>query len=173
MAGDRGFSELHLTGVRVPRSAVLGEVGGGWRVATRTLSSERAGVAPLFLAERAKLDRLLEAAAPVDDPIAREALARRYIDVRTLELLARRTLGALAGGRPPGPEGSVIKLAWAGCDQALCATAVDVLGLDALDGPWARALLSSRSLSIAGGTTEVNKDIVGERVLGLPREPRS
>ncbi|MDP1807875.1 MAG: acyl-CoA dehydrogenase family protein, partial [Acidimicrobiales bacterium] len=66
---------------------------------------------------------------------------------------------------------SVIKLAWSMHEQALAQTAVDVLGLDALDGPWATGLLSSRSLTIAGGTTEVNKNIIGERVLGLPKPP--
>jgi alkylation response protein AidB-like acyl-CoA dehydrogenase len=65
----------------------------------------------------------------------------------------------------------VIKLAWSRSDQALARTAVDVLGIDALTGPWATNLLSSCSLSIAGGTTEVNKNIIGERVLGLSKEP--
>jgi alkylation response protein AidB-like acyl-CoA dehydrogenase len=171
MAGDRGFSELWFADVRVPRSALLGEVDRGWDVATRTLSNERAGVASLYLAHRAKLDRLLEAAGPVESPVARQALARRWIDARILELLARRTLDAARRGRAPGPEGSVIKLAWSQSDQALSATAVDVLGLEALSGPWGTAFLSSRSLTIAGGTTEVNKNIIGERVLGLPKEP--
>jgi alkylation response protein AidB-like acyl-CoA dehydrogenase len=171
MAGDRGFSELWFTEVRVPRSALLGEVDGGWEVATRTLSNERAGVAGLYLAHRAKLDRLLEAVGPIESPVARQALVRRVIDARTLELLAQRTLDAARHGRAPGPEGSVIKLAWSSADQALSATAVDELGLDAQTGPWARAFLSSRSLTIAGGTTEVNKNIIGERVLGLPKEP--
>ncbi|MEQ1787904.1 MAG: acyl-CoA dehydrogenase family protein [Acidimicrobiales bacterium] len=173
MAGDAGFSELFLTDVRVPRAALLGDVDDGWRVATRTLSSERAGVAGLYLSQRAKLDRLLEAAAPIRSAVARDALARRYIEVRLLELLAKRTLGAALSGRPPGAEGSVVKLAWSLSDQALSNTAVDVLGLDALSDGWATAFLSSRSLTIAGGTTEVNKNIIGERVLGLPKEPES
>ena len=80
-------------------------------------------------------------------------------------------LGATLAGRTPGPEGSVIKLAWSMHEQSLARTAVDVLGLDALDGPWATGFLSSRSLTIAGGTTEVNKNIIGERVLGLPKDP--
>ena len=91
---------------------------------------------------------------------------------RNLELLAKRVLDAMLAGRSPGPEGSLVKLAWSTTDQALTTTAVDVLGLDALDGRWARELLASRSLTIAGGTSEVNKNIIGERVLGLPREPR-
>lgn len=174
MAGDAGFSELFLTDVRVPRSALLGEVDDGWSVATRTLSNERAGVASLYLAQRSKLDRLFDAAraAGADSAVARDSLAARYVDTRNLELLAKRALGAALSGRPPGAEGSVIKLAWSRSDQALCDTAVDVLGLDALSDGWGRALLASRSLSIAGGTTEVNKNIVAERVLGLPREPR-
>jgi alkylation response protein AidB-like acyl-CoA dehydrogenase len=170
MAGDHSFAELFLTDVRVPTTAVLGEVDGGWGVATRTLSNERAGVASLYLTQRAKLDRLL-AAAPDLDPVRRDTVVRRFIEVRNLELLAKRTLGAALAGKPPGPEGSVIKLAWSLTDQALADTAVDVLGLPALSDGWATNLLGSRSLTIAGGTTEVNRNIIGERVLGLPREP--
>jgi alkylation response protein AidB-like acyl-CoA dehydrogenase len=178
MTGDAGFAELFFDDVRVPRSALLGELDGGWAVATRTLSNERAGVAALYLHLRRKLDRVLEAATtvgpdgtrPVDAHGARDRLAARWCDVRLLELLAKRTIGAALAGKPPGPEGSIIKLAWSSSDQALAATAIDVLGLPALhDGPWAWELLNSRSLSIAGGTTEVNKNIIGERVLGLPR----
>jgi alkylation response protein AidB-like acyl-CoA dehydrogenase len=172
MAGDRGFSELFFDGARIPTSAVLGEVGEGWAVATRTLSNERAGVASLYLNLRRKLDRLLVVAGPAAaSPVARDALARRYTDAVLLELLARRTLAAAAAGRPPGPEGSVVKLAWSQGEQALAETAVDLLGITALDGDWGTALLSSRSLTIAGGTTEVNRNIVAERVLGLPRDP--
>jgi alkylation response protein AidB-like acyl-CoA dehydrogenase len=170
MAGDGGFSDLFFSDVCVPRSSLLGEEGDGWQVATRTLTNERAGVAALYLAQRAKLDRLLEAARPIRSSVARDALARRYTEVRILELLARRTLAAIGQGSP-GPEGSVIKLAWSACDQALATTAVDLLGLGALGESWGTGLLSSRSLTIAGGTTEVNKNIIGERVLGLPREP--
>lgn len=180
MAGDSGFAEVFLDEVRIPRSALLGEVDEGWTVATRTLSNERAGVATLYLHLRRKLDRLLEEAAqpgpdgrrPSDSALVRDALAARYTDVRVLELLAKRMLGAMIAGRMPGPEGSVIKLAWGATDQALSNTAVEVLGLPALTGSWGWNLLGSRSLTIAGGTTEVNKNIIGERVLGLPREPK-
>jgi hypothetical protein len=135
-----------------------------------SLSNERGGVANLYLNLRRKLDRLLAVTGPLD-PAARDRVATRFVEVRVLELLCQRSLGAALAGRAPGPEGSVIKLAWAAAEQALADAAVDVLGLGALDGPWGVGLLSSRSLSIAGGTTEVNKSIVAERVLGLPREP--
>jgi alkylation response protein AidB-like acyl-CoA dehydrogenase len=179
MAGDSGFAEVFFTDARIPRSALLGEVDDGWSVATRTLSNERAGVASLYLNIRRKLDRLLQMASQpdpdgrrvVDSPVARDALAARYIDARLLELLAKRMLGAALEGKAPGAEGSVIKLAWSKHEQSLANTAVDVLGMNALDGSWAHGLLGSRSLTIAGGTTEVNKNIIGERVLGLPREP--
>jgi alkylation response protein AidB-like acyl-CoA dehydrogenase len=180
MSGDVGFAELFFDDVVVPADAVLGVVGGGWEVATRTLSSERAGVAGLYLGLRASYDRLVAAAGepgpdgrrPLDHPVARDALARRYGEARILELLAKRMLGSMLRGGFPMAEGSVIKLAWAQSSQALAETALDVLGVGALDGPWAQGLCASRALTIAGGTTEVNKNIVGDRVLGLPREPR-
>jgi alkylation response protein AidB-like acyl-CoA dehydrogenase len=179
MTGDTGFAELFFDEVVVPADAVLGEVGGGWAVATRTLSNERAGVAGLYLAQQATFDRLLEAVrrlgatgdALLERPIVRDALAARFSEIRVLEFLAKRMLGAMLRGGAPGAEGSVVKLAWAQSSQALASTAVDVLGLAALDGPWAQGLYTSRSLTIAGGTTEVNRNIVGERVLGLPKEP--
>ncbi len=180
MAGERGFSELFFTDVRVPASALLGEVNAGWSVATNTLSNERAGVANLYLHIRRTFDRILEAAQqpdtagrrPVDSPVVRDLLASRFADVRNLEFLAKRMLGAMMNGKAPGAEGSVIKLAWSLTSRDLADAAVGVLGIRALDGEWGENLLSSVSLTIAGGTTEVNKNIIGERVLGLPKEPR-
>ncbi len=180
MAGDRGFSELFLTDVRVPLDALLGEIDGGWAVATRTLSNERAGVAPLYLQTRRTFERLLAAATepgtdgsrPIDDPVRRDRLMACFEDVRNLEFLARRMLGAAMSGRPPGPEGSVMKLAWSETGKRVAETAAAILGPGTLSGPWSETLLSSRALSIAGGTTEVNKNIIAERVLQLPREPR-
>jgi alkylation response protein AidB-like acyl-CoA dehydrogenase len=172
MAGTTEFAEVFLDEARIPLSAVLGEVNGGWKVATSTLSHERAGVAKLYMNLLAKVDRLLadaRAAGVTDDPVARDRLMSAYIRVRNLELLAKRTIGVALAGGMPGPEGSVIKLAWSTTDQALTQAAVDVLGHTCLGERWGDALLHSRSLTIAGGTTEVNKNIIGERVLGLPR----
>lgn len=175
MAGDRGFAELFFDEVRVPIAAVLGEIGGGWHVATRTLGFERAGVAKLYLTLKENYDRLVHDVGPEGraDPLVRQQLAACYIDTVTLRLLAQRTISAAINGDPPGPEGSVTKLAWAAGEQRLSETAVNVLGIGALSGYWADRLAGTRSFSIAGGTTEVNKNIVGERVLGLPREPRA
>lgn len=178
MVGDTGFADLWFDDARVPVSAVLGRIGEGWSVATDTLSHERAGVASLYLGLRRKLDRLVAAAAAggaaaAIDPVARDRLARCHIEVRNLELLAKRVLAAQLAGRPPGPEGSLVKLLWSTTDQALSRTAVDLLGMSALTGSWSRELLAGCSLTIAGGTTEVNKNIIAERVLTLPREPRS
>ncbi len=168
MAGDHSFAELFLTDVRVPATAVLGEVNDGWSVATRTLSNERAGVASLYLTQRRTFERLRGAVATLD-AVGRDQLAQRYIEVRNLEFLAKRMIGTALAGKEPGAEGSVVKLAWSQCAQRLMNTAVDLTG--DVNGSWGTSMLSSRSLSIAGGTTEVNKNIVAERVLGLPREP--
>ena len=178
MADDHGFAEVFLDEVRVPRHAMLGELHDGWSVATRTLNNERAGVAVLYLRLRQKFDRLAELATtrdefghrPADHPVHRDLLARCHIEVRLVELLAKRTMAAMMAGRMPGPEGSVIKIAWSSTEQLL-SSAASVFGMDSLSDPWAREVLASRSFSIAGGTTEVNRNIVGERVLGLPREP--
>jgi hypothetical protein len=179
MAGGSDFAEVFFTDVRVPLTAVLGPLNAGWQVATSTLGFERAGVASLALQLEAKFARLVEAARrpgpdgrrPWDDPVRRDLLMVRYGEVRTLTMLANRSIGIALRGGTPGPEGSVIKLAWSSTDQALSRTAVDVLGMAALSGPWADAALSGCSMTIAGGTSEVNKNIIGERVLGLPREP--
>lgn len=180
MAGGTDFSEVFFTDARVPVSALLGEIDAGWSVATRTLSNERAGVASLYLSSRSTFDRLLAAASspkadgprPVDSAIVRDQLMQRLIEVRNLEFLAKRSLGAALAGKAPGAEGSVIKLAWSQTSRRLASTAIDAIGMEALTGPWGQNLLGSVSLTIAGGTTEVNKNIVGERVLGLPREPK-
>lgn len=174
MGGSLDFAEVFLTDVAVPLDAVLGEEGGGWHVATRTLGFERAGVAKLALMLQENVDRLLSDADPDRraDPVVRQRLAARHTDAVLLRLLSQRTISAAMHGRTPGAEASIVKLAWSQMEQRVAETASAVLGIEALDGPWAERLAGSRSLTIAGGTTEVNKNIVGERVLGLPREPK-
>jgi alkylation response protein AidB-like acyl-CoA dehydrogenase len=168
MAGDHSFAELFFTDVRIPVACVLGAIDDGWSVATRTLSNERAGVASLYLTQRRTFERLRGALSSLD-AVGRDLLVQRYIEVRLLEFVAKRMLGAALAGRAPGAEGSIVKLAWSQTAQRLMNTAVDLTG--DVNGSWGSSMLSSRSLSIAGGTTEVNKNIVAERVLGLPRDP--
>ena len=136
-----------------------------------TLSFERAGVARLHLSLANRLDDLLadpRARAGLGDPVLRQRLAGMYAAIRCMRFLTERSLSDPAAA---GAGGSLAKLSWARCDQELAALAVDLIGLDALTGSsrWAENFLAVRQASIAGGTTEINKNIVGEHVLGLPR----
>ena len=136
-----------------------------------TLSFERAGVARLHLSLANRLDDLLadpRAKVGLNDPVLRQRLAGIYADIRCMRFLTERSLSDPAAA---GAGGSLAKLSWAHCDQELAALAVDLIGPDALMGSdrWGENLLAVRQASIAGGTTEINKNIVGEHVLGLPR----
>jgi alkylation response protein AidB-like acyl-CoA dehydrogenase len=172
MTGGQTFAELFFTDARVPRSAVLGPLHGGWTVAMTTLSHERAGVARLHLSLARRLDDLMadpRARSGRRDPVLRERLAGTYASIRAMRFLTERSLSDPSVAE--GAGGSLAKLSWAHCDQELADLAVDLIGLDALgaEDPWAEHLLAVRQASIAGGTTEINKNIVGEHVLGLPR----
>jgi alkylation response protein AidB-like acyl-CoA dehydrogenase len=171
ITGEAVFAELFFTDARVPRSALLGPLHAGWSVAMTTLSHERAGVARLHLGLANRLDDLLadpRARDGLGDPVLRQRLARTYAAIRCMRFLTERSLADPAAA---GAGGSLAKLAWAHCDQELAALAVDLIGLDAWGGEdrWGENLLAVRQASIAGGTTEINKNIVGEHVLGLPR----
>ena len=173
--GDADFCELFFDEVRVPVSALLGPEGEGWMVAMATLTFERSGVANLHIPTRRRIAELIEAARAVgrtDDPIVRQQLARLWSAAEIQRLLSERATERSLRGLPPGPEGSLIKLVWSQVSQDLPDVATHILGPGALDGDWGTALVHAQSSTIAGGTTEVNKNIIGERVLGLPREPR-
>ena len=173
MAGDHSFSELFFDDVKVPASSLLGELNGGWRVAMTTLSHERAGVARLHLSLQERFDRLVEDARgrpALEDPLLRDRLAAVYARIACMRYTTTRELNRIQSGAQPSPTlGSLAKLLWSLTDQELTELAVDVMGLDGLSGPWARSLASSRSTTIAGGTTEINRNILGEHALGLPR----
>ncbi len=175
ITGSAEFNEMFFDEVRVPVSSRLGDEHAGWAVAMSTLSNERGGVATLHLRLRARIRSLIDTARELgltEDPVVRDRLADLWSEGERLRFLADRSLARAAAGLPPGPESSVIKIAWSQLGARLPVVAVDVLGLAGLEGPWGLDLLHGRSLPIAGGTTEVNRNIVGERVLGLPREPR-
>jgi alkylation response protein AidB-like acyl-CoA dehydrogenase len=175
ITGESEFNELFLDGARVPDANVLGGVGNGWKVALTTLMNERSGLA-FFLQVRMRqlLDSLVgEAAARglTRDPVVADRLGDLHLRCEVLRLTAYRGLTAIETYGQPGPEGSLTKWMWSDTNQALVQLAVDLLGPDALraGSPWAFELLRARGNSIEGGTTEVLKNIVAERVLGLPR----
>jgi alkylation response protein AidB-like acyl-CoA dehydrogenase len=178
ISGDRDFSELFFTDVRVPGSAVLGPVDEGWRVAMTTLTHERGNVVDLHLGLRRRIRRLVEVARAtpardggtvLDDPVVRHALARVHLEGELLKLLSDRVVSGALHGRELGPEGSLSKLVWSETEQHLAEVTGLVLGPDGLAGDWGRWRVNARGYSIAGGTTQVNKNIVAQRVLGLPR----
>jgi alkylation response protein AidB-like acyl-CoA dehydrogenase len=178
ITGEEEFSEIFFTDVRVPIASTLGPVNEGWRVAMTTLAFERGTVAKLHLGTRAKVQRLIDEArrtpmgdgtTAADDPVMRQDLARLYMEGELLKLISERAISAEIHGRAMGPEGSIAKLLWSEAEQHITEVASEVLGPDALAGPWARDRVYGRALTIAGGTTQVNKNIVAQRLLGLPR----
>jgi alkylation response protein AidB-like acyl-CoA dehydrogenase len=188
IGGEVDFNEVFLDGALVPDEYRVGEVGQGWKVANATLSGERQlvsggssggvdriggrGVEHLFeLARGTGRDR---------DPVVRDRIMRVLSEERIRDWTNQRTRAQVKAGRAPGPESSVGKVHQGELNQRIQLVATDLLGADALAWPTdeermlpleVRGMLRSRANTIEGGTTEVNKNIVGERVLGLPREP--
>jgi alkylation response protein AidB-like acyl-CoA dehydrogenase len=181
ITGDPEFNEIFLTDVRVPASAVVGEVGGGWQVAMTTLLHERG---TLGFALTARLDvlfrRLVSTArktGAADDPLIRDRIAQLYVDLLGLRFTNYRSLTGLVRTGVPGPEGSIAKLHWSETNQRLTALALELLGPESQltgeggfwSGYWQYQQLRSRGNTIEAGTSEVLRNIVAERVLGLPR----
>lgn len=182
MNGGSGFNEVFCTDVRVPDANRIGEVDDGWRCAIAMLMNERVaigsgggggrrvGVKPLV--ELARRRGVLEQA------VVRQGIADVYIRTQIMGYIGQRTRAAVTAGKAPGPEGSIAKLA-----GALLARRTSDLGI-AIAGPggqawddkresrWALNVLSAPASRIAGGTDEVQRNIIGERVLGLPKEPQ-
>ncbi|HEX7083056.1 MAG TPA: acyl-CoA dehydrogenase family protein [Gaiellaceae bacterium] len=179
ITGHPEFNEIFFTDVCVPKENLLGEIGGGWQVAMTTLLHERgtlgfALAATLDVAVR-KLLALAEERG-VDDPILRDRIAREWIELQALRYTNLRSLTTLEKTGIPGPEGSASKLVWSEANQRLTKLALEILGERASDpepataeGYWQYQQLRSRGNTIEAGTSEILRNIVAERVLGLPR----
>ena len=180
ITGEAEFNELFLEEARIPDENIVGGEGNGWNVAITTLMHERATLAfGLQVAAKIALAELfararetpLDGGSAADDELIRQRLAQLYIESEVLRLNAYRGLTATMKYGVPGAEGSLGKWHWSELNQALTELALDVAGPRAQlwDDPWTYRFLRARANSIEGGTTEILKNIVAERVLGLPR----
>jgi alkylation response protein AidB-like acyl-CoA dehydrogenase len=179
ITGEAEFNEIFLSGVEVPVENVVGEIGGGWDVAMTTLLHERGTLAFALVARLEVQLRKLVALARERGatPVQREAVAREWIHLQALRVTAYRSLSSLERTGIPGPEGSILKLQWSEANQRVTKLALELLGLDAqllppnapYGGYWTLQQLRSRGNTIEAGTSEILRNIVAERVLGLPR----
>ncbi len=179
ITGEAEFNEIFLSGVEVPLENVIGEIGKGWDVAMTTLLHERGTLGFALVARlEVQLRKLVALAADRGaTPTQREALAREWIQLQALRWTAYRSLSALERTGLPGPEGTILKLQWSEANQRITKLALDLLGADAqllpgnapYDGYWTIQQLRSRGNTIEAGTSEILRNIVAERVLGLPR----
>ncbi|HYV60215.1 MAG TPA: acyl-CoA dehydrogenase family protein [Acidimicrobiia bacterium] len=191
IGGEVDFNEVFLERARVPDAQRVGAVGDGWQVAGATLAGERqmvagegsGGVDRIGGSGTAHVLALARRRGADGDPVVRQALVRVYSEERIRAWTNDRVRAGLRAGRPPGPESSIGKVHQGGLNQRIQALAIELLGLDAV--AWEsdatdyasslpfelRGMLRSRANTIEGGTTEINKNVLGERVLGLPREP--
>ena len=169
--GDLEFSEMFFDDVRLPSSTLLGPLDEGWRVAMSALAHERAASMMLAMRTRARVRNALKDTIKSVPPTRRDEALQLLVAAEVLGLLAERSIAEIGSGTV-GPGQSVVKLAWSQVDQRYAEFVFDSYGAAAAAGqaPAATdALLFSRSSTIAAGTTEVMRNILGEQVLGLPR----
>ena len=196
ITGDAEFNEVFLSDVRIPESARLGPEGGGWAVAQTTLMNERVALSGAFGGGGAAAATRQRAARPQrtgadeviarakangswDDAATRDRLAKLWVEGKLSVFNMQRAAAVRRSGGQPGPEGSVGKLYSTTYNQKLQIASVDIMGMqttawapdDSASGMRVRGFLRSRGNSIEGGTSEIQRNILGDRVLGLPREP--
>jgi alkylation response protein AidB-like acyl-CoA dehydrogenase len=181
ITGESEFNELFIEEARIPDENIVGGEGNGWAVAITTLMHERATLAFGLqvavqialgeLVEHARSARAMNGRPASEDPVIRQRLAQLLIEAEVLRLNAYRSLSATMRTGVPGPEGSLGKWQWSEVNQALTELAIEIAGPRAMlaEHEWAYRFLRARANSIEGGTTEILKNIVAERVLGLPR----
>jgi alkylation response protein AidB-like acyl-CoA dehydrogenase len=201
ISGSEEFCEVFFDNVRVPAENQLGELNAGWRIAQTTLSYERGGnTLSRVSAQQAEFSRLLEVAhtlhrngrPAIEDPVIRQKLGQIYAEIEVLRYSSLRILSRLEQGQRPGPESSIAKIYYSELDKRIQELAQDILGPygqlttglpDDLalapgaaygeGGSWAYAFVWSRAGTIYAGSNEIQKNIIGERVLGLPKEVRA
>jgi len=190
MSGASGFCEDFLEGARAPLFNVIGGLNNGWAPAMTTLGFERGGNATTahlgFEQEVWDIIDLARKNGRISDPLVRQQLAWSYTQVQIMRYAGLRLLAGLAKGKEPGPEASVNKLFWSEFHKRFGEIAVDVVGAGAMIRPdasdvsdrsgyvtddWQDIFLSSRAGTIYSGTSQIQKNIIGERALGLPKEP--
>jgi alkylation response protein AidB-like acyl-CoA dehydrogenase len=188
ITGDAEFNEVFFDNVRVPRANLVGAVNDGWNVAITILMFERLNTASLLeIQTKIALDELIDTARrtsrngrpATEDPLIRQKLAQIFTDVEILRLSTYRSITRFQCGQRPGPEGSIDKLFWSETAQGLFEVAMEILGPQGQlvqgskwtvdGGHWSYQFLRSRADTIAGGTSEILRNIIGERVLGLPK----
>ncbi|MFM8867787.1 MAG: acyl-CoA dehydrogenase family protein [Ilumatobacteraceae bacterium] len=197
ISGEKEFNEVFYTDVRVPKENVVGGVNNGWAVAMGLLGYERgeaAATAPIRFA--AELDRLLTLAKErgvASDARMRQRLANAHIKVQVMRFLGMRTLTRFLAGHHPGPESAIFKVFWSEYHRKITELGVEVLGMDALvpsgrrsssafqtddvgapnsSNSWVMTFLHARAGTIYAGSSEIQRNILGEMVLGLPKEPK-
>jgi alkylation response protein AidB-like acyl-CoA dehydrogenase len=188
ITGDAELNEIFMDGVLIPGDRVVGEVGKGWQVAITTLMNERANVGFALLARiEGSMRRLIGLAGrtprsgstAAQDPVLRDRLVELWIDVQAFRFTIYRSFSTMLKTGIPGPEGSVAKLFWSETNQRLMRTALEIEGAFAMlgegsnrvvdGGRWQYAQLRSRGNTIEAGTSEILRNIIAERVLGLPK----
>ncbi len=183
MTGDAGFNEVFFSNVRVPVANVLGEINKGWHTAIATLMNERANLgAGTYIQIKRTLTALVEKVhtmtrngRPIaQDPIARQKIAQAYLELEIFKLNSNRAVSKMSKSAIPGPEGSIQKIFWSELNQRTQRDAMEILGehgqlWDFDDGKWVYGYLRTRGNTIEAGTSEIQRNIVAERVLGLPK----
>src|SRR4051812_43788829 len=172
ITGHAEFSELFLDDVVVPKENLLADRGDGWKIAMHTLGHERGTAAlPRQVKLRTWLDRAVQDAAAqgrLDDPLVQVQLAQALIGVEVLRHHAYRTVGEFLNGGAVGPDSSTVKLLMAETEQRLAASAFEILGPE--DEFWTETYLYSRAASVYGGTQQIQRNIIADRILALPQE---
>src|SRR5271165_5574608 len=188
MTGESEFCEIFFHDVRVPKDQVLGAIGDGWKVALGTLSHESATLGTgMQIAFKRQFERLIDLSRTIErngkpaseDPVVRQKLASSYADLEIMRLNQMRALTRIMQTGQPGPEGSLLKICWSELNQRFQQVAQEILGpygqltkgnghaID--DGQWAYSFLRTRGNTIEAGTSEVQRNIIGHFVLGLPK----